>query len=214
MSSIISYILGRLINLTGIIIGLSFHEFAHAKASDLLGDPTPRLQGRTSLNPVAHIDPVGFLLLLLIGFGWGRPVQIDPRYYRHRRRDELIVSLAGVTMNLLIAVAAAGIMRLAYEAAGAPFFLGTSAGNIVWSILQGAVSINLVLMFFNLIPLPPLDGFGIITQIFRLDRKPWYTRFYQLGPMFLMIIILFQLTSYVISPAVSWTYSLIMGIFF
>ena len=117
-------------------------------------------------------------------------------------------------MNLLIAVAAAGIMRLAYEAAGAPFFLGTSAGNIVWSILQGAVSINLVLMFFNLIPLPPLDGFGIITQIFRLDRKPWYTRFYQLGPMFLMIIILFQLTSYVISPAVSWTYSLIMGIFF
>lgn len=214
MSSIISYILGRLIILPGIIIGLSFHEFAHAKASDLLGDPTPRLQGRTSLNPVAHIDPVGFLLLLLIGFGWGRPVQIDPRYYRHRRRDELIVSLAGVTMNLLIAVAAAGIMRLAYEAAGAPFFLGTSAGNIAWSILQGAVSINLVLMFFNLIPLPPLDGFGIITQIFRLDRKPWYTRFYQLGPMFLMIIILFQLTSYVISPAVSWTYSLIMGIFF
>ena len=214
MSSIISYILGRLIILPGIIIGLSFHEFAHAKASDLLGDPTPRLQGRTSLNPVAHIDPMGFLLLLLIGFGWGRPVQIDPRYYRHRRRDELIVSLAGVTMNLLIAVAAAGIMRLAYEVAGAPFFLGTSAGNIVWSILQGAVSINLVLMFFNLIPLPPLDGFGIITQIFRLDRKPWYTRFYQLGPMFLMIIILFQLTSYVISPAVSWTYSLIMGIFF
>ena len=100
MSSIISYILGRLIILPGIIIGLSFHEFAHAKASDLLGDPTPRLQGRTSLNPVAHIDPVGFLLLLLIGFGWGRPVQIDPRSYRHRRRDELSVSLAGVTMNL------------------------------------------------------------------------------------------------------------------
>lgn len=69
-------------------------------------------------------------------------------------------------------------------------------------------------MFFNLIPLPPLDGFGIITQIFRLDRKPWYGRFYQLGPMFLMIIILFHLTSYVISPAVSWTYSLIMSIFF
>lgn len=213
MSSIISYILGRLIILPGIIIGLSFHEFAHAKASDMLRDPTPRLQGRVSLNPAAHIDPVGFLLLLLIGFGWGKPVQIDPRYYRNRRRDELIVSLAGVAMNLLIAVAAAGIMRLAYES-GAPFFFGTSAGNLLWSILQGIVSINLVLMFFNLIPLPPLDGFGIITQIFRLDRKPWYGRFYQLGPMFLMIIILFQLTSYVISPAVSWTYSLIMGIFF
>ena len=213
MSSIISYILGRLIILPGIIIGLSFHEFAHAKASSVLGDPTPRLQGRVSLNPVSHIDPVGFLLLLLIGFGWGRPVQIDPRYYKHRRRDELIVSLAGVTMNLLIAVLTAGIMRLAYEA-GSPFLFGTSAGGILWSVLQSAVSINLVLMFFNLIPLPPLDGFGIITQIFRLDRKPWYGRFYQLGPMFLMIIILFHLTSYVISPAGSWTYSLIMSIFF
>lgn len=213
MSSIISYILGRLIILPGIIIGLSFHEFAHAKASSVLGDPTPRLQGRVSLNPVSHIDPVGFLLLLLIGFGWGRPVQIDPRYYKHRRRDELIVSLAGVTMNLLIAVLTAGIMRLAYEA-GAPFLFGTFSGRHSLECSSECGLHNLVLMFFNLIPLPPLDGFGIITQIFRLDRKPWYGRFYQLGPMFLMIIILFHLTSYVISPAVSWTYSLIMSIFF
>ena len=213
MSSITSYIIGRLVILPGIIIGLSFHEYAHAKASNLLGDPTPRLQGRVSLNPMAHIDPVGFLFLLLIGFGWGKPVQIDPRYYKHRRRDELIVALAGVTMNLLIAIVGMGIMRIAYGAA-APFLLGTQAGQIVGNVLSGMVSINLVLMFFNLIPLPPLDGFGIITQIFKLDRKPWYQRFYQLGPMFLMIIILFRLTSYVISPAVSWTYSLIWNIFF
>lgn len=213
MSSIASYIIGRLVILPGIIIGLSFHEYAHAKASNLLGDPTPRLQGRVSVNPAAHIDPIGFLFLLVIGFGWGKPVQIDPRYYKHRRRDELIVALAGVTMNLVIAVVFAGVMRLAYAAA-APFLFGTEAGQIVWSVLSGVVSINLVLMFFNLIPLPPLDGFGILTQIFKLDRKPWYQRFYQLGPMFLMIIILFRLTSYVISPAVSWTYSLIMNIFF
>lgn len=213
MSSIASYIIGRLVILPGIIIGLSFHEYAHAKASNLLGDPTPRLQGRVSVNPAAHIDPIGFLFLLVIGFGWGKPVQIDPRYYKHRRRDELIVALAGVTMNLVIAVVFAGVMRLAYTAA-APFLFGTEAGQIVWSVLSGVVSINLVLMFFNLVPLPPLDGFGILTQIFKLDRKPWYQRFYQLGPMFLMIIILFRLTSYVISPAVSWTYSLIMNIFF
>ncbi len=213
MSSITAYILGRLIILPGIIIGLAFHEFAHALASDRLGDPTPRLQGRVSLNPASHIDPIGFILLLLIGFGWGRPVQINPGYYKHRRRDELIVSLAGVVMNLAIAVAFAGIMRIAYGA-GASFLFGTNAGNIIWQVLASVVSMNLVLMFFNLIPLPPLDGFGIITQIFKLDRKPWYRRFYQLGPMFLMIIILFRVTSYVISPAVSWTYSLIMGIFF
>ena len=212
MSSITAYILGRLIILPGIIIGLAFHEFAHALASDRLGDPTPRLQGRVSLNPASHIDPIGFILLLLIGFGWGRPVQINPDYYKHRRRDELIVSLAGVVMNLAIAVAFAGIMRIAYGAGA------ISVRNKCRKYhLAGAgecSSMNLVLMFFNLIPLPPLDGFGIITQIFKLDRKPWYRRFYQLGPMFLMIIILFRVTSYVISPAVSWTYSLIMGIFF
>lgn len=213
MSSITSYILGRLLILPGIIIGLSFHEFAHAKASHMLGDPTPALQGRVSLNPAAHIDPIGFILLLLIGFGWGKPVMIDPRYYKHRRRDELIVALAGVTMNLVIAIAGAGILRLAYEAAGVSLF-SSSVGNIFLSVFQGLISINLVLMFFNLIPLPPLDGFGIATQIFRLDRKPWYLKFYQLGPMFLMFIILFNVTDYILSPAVSWTYSLIMGIFF
>ena len=97
-------ILTKLLMLPGIIIGLSFHEFAHAWMSDKLGDPTPRRQGRVTINPMAHIDPIGFLALLLVGFGWGKPVQIDPGYYKHRRRDEFLVGIAGVTMNLLIAV--------------------------------------------------------------------------------------------------------------
>ncbi len=213
MSSISSYIIGRLFILPGIIIGLSFHEFAHAKVSNLLGDPTPKIQGRVSLNPRAHIDPLGFLLLLLIGFGWGKPVQIDPRYYKHPRRDELLVSLAGVTMNLVVAIAGAAVLRI-ISAVSSQFLYETQGGNVVMQIMTGLISINLVMMFFNLIPLPPLDGFGIITQLFRLDSKPWYPRFYRLGPMFLMIIILLNLTSYVISPAVSWTYSLIMDLFF
>ena len=89
-------ILTKILMLPGIIIGLSFHEFAHAWVSDKLGDPTPRRQGRVTINPLAHIDWMGFLALLLVGFGWGKPVQIDPGYYKHRRRDEFLVGIAGV----------------------------------------------------------------------------------------------------------------------
>ena len=93
-----------LIMLPGIVIGLTFHEAAHGYVSYWLGDPTPKLQGRLSLNPARHIDPIGFVALLIAGFGWGEPVQINPAYYKHRRRDEFLVSIAGVTMNFLIAL--------------------------------------------------------------------------------------------------------------
>lgn len=212
MSGITDYILARLMILPGIIIGLSFHEFGHAFASMKLGDPTPKSQGRVSLNPAAHIDPIGFISLLLLGFGWGKPVQIDPRWYKHRRRDEIIVGLAGVTMNLLLAIAFTAIMSVFYRYAGS--FLSTGAGYIVLQMLIGVVQINLVLMVFNLLPVPPLDGFGIITQLFQLDRKPWYPRMYQLGPMILIILIVLNVTSLVLSPAVSWCYNMLINIFF
>ena len=98
----LSSLLDKLLLLPAIIIGLSVHEFAHAFVSDRLGDPLPRAQGRVTLNPLRHIDPIGFVMLLLCGFGWGVPVQIDPRYYKKRRRDEALVAVAGVTMNFKI----------------------------------------------------------------------------------------------------------------
>lgn len=212
MNSVMSYIIGRLIILPGIIVGLSFHEFGHAWVSKRLGDPTPSLQGRVSLNPAAHIDIVGFVCLLMLGFGWGKPVEINPSYYKHRRRDEMLVSFAGVFMNLVVAFASAAVMKIVYTAA--PQFIATSVGTVIWQILIGMLQINIVLMLFNLIPLPPLDGFGIITQIFKLDTKRWYPRFYQLGPMFLLLIIVFNLTDYILTPQVTWLYNFIMGIFF
>lgn len=212
MDSIADFIVGRLLIIPGILIGLSFHEFGHAFVSDRLGDPTPRMQGRVSLNPAAHIDPLGLLMLFIIGFGWGRPVQIDPQYYKHRRRDELLVSLAGVIMNLLLAICFMGVLRLFYQFAGE--FVASNVGAIVWQILIGVIQINLVLMFFNLIPLPPLDGFGIITQIFKLDRKSWYYSFYRMGPILLMVIIIFNITSWIIIPGVTFMYNLLSAIFF
>lgn len=212
MDSILGYIMDRIIILPGILIGLSFHEFAHAKVSSLLGDPTPKAQGRVSLNPVAHVDPIGFIALLLLGFGWGKPVQVNPGYYKKRRLGEILVSLAGVTMNLLIAIVGTAVMRLVFTFGYS--FINTGAGAVVWQILIGLVQINLVLMFFNLIPLPPLDGFNVVTQIFKLDQKDWYYKFYQLGPMFLLFIIVFNITSKIISPAVGWSYMLLINLFF
>ena len=194
-------ILTKILMLPGIIIGLSFHEFAHAWVSDRLGDPTPRRQGRVTINPLAHIDWMGFLALLLVGFGWGKPVQIDPGYYKHRRRDEFLVGIAGVTMNLLLAIAFSIPARAMLKA-----FSGPAVSDIVYNIyliVFYIVSINIVLMVFNLIPCPPLDGWGIITQIFRLDRYSWWYKVYQYGTWILLGLIVFNVTDLILTPLVS-----------
>ncbi len=189
----------ELLILPGIIIGLSFHEAAHALVSYKLGDPTPKLQGRVTLNPLAHIDPIGFITLLFIGFGWGVPVEIDPRYYKNRRGGELLVSLAGVTTNLIMAVVFALLFRLAANTISYDFYQG--AGQILLQLMLYVVYINLVLMIFNLIPVPPLDGFGVVTQIFHLERYDWYWKIYQYGQPILLVLIIFNIPSKIISPA-------------
>ena len=199
-------ILTKILMLPGIIIGLSFHEFAHAWVSDKLGDPTPRRQGRVTINPLAHIDWIGFLALLLVGFGWGKPVQIDPGYYKNRRRDEFLVSIAGVTMNLILAVIFSIPARAMVKA-----FSGAMASDLVYNIylmIFYIISINILPMIFNLIPCPPLDGWGIITQIFRLDRYSWWYKVYQYGTWILLALIVFNVTDLIITPLVS----LILGV--
>ena len=199
-------IMTKLLMLPGIIIGLSFHEFAHAWVSDKLGDPTPRRQGRVTINPLAHIDWIGFLTLLVVGFGWGKPVQIDPNYYKHRRRDEFLVAIAGVTMNLILAI----ILSIPAKLIAKTFSSGTSdlLYNI-YLIIFYAVMINLVLMIFNLIPCPPLDGWGIITQIFKLDRYSWWYKVYQYGTWILLALILTNVTDHIITPLVTMLLNLL-----
>jgi len=192
--------------LPGIILGLSFHEFAHAWVSDKLGDPTPRRQGRVTINPLAHIDWIGFLALLLVGFGWGKPVQIDPSYYKNKRRDEFLVSIAGVTMNLILAIIIsipAKLMIKTFTADASDLMYN------VYLILFYAVTINLVLMIFNLIPCPPLDGWGIITQLFGLDKYDWWYKVYQYGTWILLALIVTNLTDRIITPLVTMMINLI-----
>ena len=208
-----AWLMEELLMLPGIVIGLSFHEFGHAAASVLLGDPTPKQQGRLTLNPAAHMDIFGFVCLLFAGFGWGVPVEIDPRNYKHPRRDELIVSLAGVVMNFLTAVVFALLMRLmirgglvldeASQAADLP--------TILYDILRYVVQINVVLMVFNLLPCPPLDGFGILTQIFNLRKYRWYYPLYSNGGVILILLIFLRGVDLVLDPGIRIVWSWLMN---
>ena len=201
--SIGDWILQEILMLPGIIIGLSFHEFAHAFVSDKLGDPLPRIQGRVTLNPMAHIDFVGFVALLFVGFGWGRPVEIDPRNYKHPRRDEFLVAFAGVIMNLLVAFVFTLVLK-GYIAAVGYYAAPTGIQGTLYHIILYVIYINIALMIFNLIPIPPLDGFNIITQIFNLRRYRWWDKVYQYGYFILLLLILLNFTDRILTPGVQF----------
>ncbi len=203
------WIMSKLMMLPAILIGLCFHEFAHGAVSYMLGDPTPKLQGRLTLNPLAHIDFFGFFALIFAGFGWGKPVEIDPRYYKHRRRDEFLVAAAGVTMNLILAVLFAIIIKVIFMVN--PMFMAGRLGAIIIEILRNIIFINIVLMVFNLLPVPPLDGFGICSEIFNLRKYSWYYTLYNYGGLILMALVLFNITGLILSPIVGSIYSLIVN---
>ena len=205
----LDYIYHILIMMPGIIIGLSFHEFAHGYVSYKLGDPTPKYQGRLTLNPKAHFDPFGFLALVFMGFGWGIPVEINPSYYKHKRRDELLVAFAGVTMNLIIAIITAFIVKIVLYVN--PYIVEGSLMSIVINVLMGVVSINIILLVFNLIPIPPLDGFNVITQIFNLRGTKFYYTVYKNGFLILLVLLLFGIVDAVIGPAYYFIYSLLVN---
>lgn len=209
----IQWLMGEFMMLPGIIIGLAFHEFAHAKVAYKLGDPTPKMQGRVTINPLAHIDPVGLAALFFAGFGWGIPVQINPANFKNRRRDELMVSLAGVVMNLIVAVIFAIVAKLLYMTAG-PVFLSGSLGSTLWMMIMYVIQINLVLMIFNLIPCPPLDGFSIISEIFNIKHTQAYWTLYRYGNWILIALIIFGITSRIISPCVTFLFSLLSSFIF
>lgn len=207
--SFMDWLVKELLFLPAIIIGLSFHEFAHALAADRCGDDTPRLQGRLTISPAAHIDPLGFISLLFIHFGWGRPVEINPRNFGKPKRDEIIVGLAGVSMNLFLAILFGGVFKLFIVLA--PDFFLTSFGYQVGYMLMQIVWINVMLMLFNLLPIPPLDGFNVAAQVFNFRYKPVYYSMQQHSMLILMILIIFNVPSRILTTPLIVINHLIMG---
>ena len=152
--------------LPSLLLAITVHEFAHAWVSHRLGDPTPRYNERITLNPLAHVDPLGMITLLLFGFGWGKAVEIDPRYYRHQRQGVLLVSVAGPVSN----VAMAFVLMLGFVVLLT--LNPVLEGSFVMQLLQTAFSINIVLAVFNMLPVPPLDGSKVLASL--LPRKYAY----------------------------------------
>ena len=147
------------------VIGITVHEFAHAWVANRFGDPTAKMQGRVSLNPLDHLDPVGTILFLIIGFGWGKPVPTNPHYLRHRQ-DELKVAIAGIVANLLVATFLAIPLRIAMLKG----IVIDSNQTLVF--LKKLVEINVLLAAFNILPIPPLDGSHFIEYF--LDNEARY----------------------------------------
>lgn len=203
------YLLSRLLFLPGILLGISIHEFSHGYAAVRMGDNTPLLQGRITLNPIKHLDPMGFLCLLVFGFGWAKPVMINPRNFKNPIRDDAIVSLAGPLSNFLIAFLFTGLMKLAYM-----FLPYTLSNQIIFEVLRSTVHINLVLMVFNLLPVPPLDGHHILGSIGGPKVWNFYFKYREHLRFALLLLIIFRGIGRIIGPVINILYRLLISIFF
>ena len=216
-----SELLALLLTLPGVIIAITFHEFAHAFAADKLGDDTPRNQGRLTLNPLAHIDPFGFLMLIFVHFGWGKPVEINPRNFKRNRSmsaQEAIVALAGPLMNLILAIVLTIILFAIVTFA--PGFVLTTVGYLILIALRMAISVNIGLGVFNLVPLPPLDGSKILMHFLPYNAKNLFINNQQLFYVIFLVLWVTNLVSYIISPVINgvstgiyWLVSSLFGIF-
>lgn len=165
----------------GLIIGITVHEYAHAYIAYKCGDYTAKYEGRLSLNPLVHLDPLGTLFLFIVGFGWGKPVPINPSFF-HKKSDELKVAIAGIVANIIIALILAIPLRIA-TAMG--IFIDES---ITLQILNLIVELNLILAAFNLIPIPPLDGSHFVEYFLSEDGKASFQR---IGPFVLIGVLLY-----------------------
>ena len=217
LMSLMSYssfdLLALLLTLPAVIIAITFHEYAHAYAADKLGDDTPRMQGRLNLNPMSHIDPVGFMLLMFAGFGWGKPVQINPRNFnRNVRMDkgEAIVSVAGPLMNFAIAIVMAIISMIVYKVSSIDF-LDSGIGTIIDLLLMTIIRINIGLGVFNLIPLPPLDGSKIFINFMPYNVRRWILENSQIFYYIFLAIWITGLAGVIISPIINLLYSGLMN---
>ena len=195
-------------SLIALILAIDIHEFAHAWTADRLGDPTARLAGRLTLNPLSHLDPIGTLALFLVGFGWGRPVPFDPYNLRSPRRDSMIISLAGPTSNILLALVCSLLLHLLLLVFTGPviFFLA--------EFLRSLIIICITLAVFNLLPIYPLDGFKVVTGLLPTHKAKEWDSLSSYGLFFLIVLLLplpgGSILTKIISPIIGFLLSLFL----
>lgn len=194
-------VLDILYTLPAILIGLTVHEWAHAFAAYKIGDPTARNLGRMTLNPIAHIDLFGFLCLLLTGFGWAKPVPINPRNFKDYKRDEILVSLAGICTNLLTAF----LFILLFYIGMYKLNLYDNAAFV--NIFYAVVIVNLSLAVFNLLPLYPLDGSHVFECLLGHRMPRLFQFLHQYGQYILIILLITGLVGNLLGTVVSWLFN-------
>lgn len=204
------YLIDTLIWLPAILIGLTFHEYAHGKAAYMLGDDTAYHQGRLTLNPFPHIDWMGFFMLIIFKFGWAKPVQVNPLNFKNisMKQGMMLVSIAGPAMNMLIALVGLILLKFLLPMQGQDWV------NLLLPLLIPLVQINLILAAFNLIPVPPLDGSKILAGLLPDAGTRLMYSLEQYGPMLLLLLIVTGLTGKIIWPIVNFLYSLLYSIVF
>ncbi len=166
------------------LLAISVHESAHAYVAYRLGDPTAKNLGRITLNPIPHVDLFGFIALFIVHFGWAKPVPVNPANLKEPIRDGLWISLAGPASNFILAVLSAVVFRML-----APFLAYSGGGIFVLAMIQFSVALNIVLMVFNLFPLPPLDGFHILEGLVSYETYLKLQQLQSMGPMLLLGLI-------------------------
>ena len=181
-----------------ILFAITIHEFSHAATAEMLGDPTPRLAGRLSLNPIKHIDPIGFIMFFLVRFGWAKPVPINPYNFRDPVKGEMVVSFAGPASNILAAWLTASLIKIFPAIVLSSGYMHRALSDFIW--------INLALAVFNLIPVPPLDGSHILEPFIPYQ---WKRISEQYGFFILIFILIFPPTSYALFYAISFLFKLI-----
>ena len=199
------FLMNLIAGLPGIVIAMVVHEYAHARVAYALGDYTPRLQGRLTLNPAAHVDPIGLLMLFIVHFGWAKPVQINPMNFSNPRRDDILVSLAGPASNLITAFIALIILVLL-----AKFDFPFSEGTLL--VFNLIIIYNINFAIFNMLPIPPLDGSHILRNLLPYELARQYEYLERYSFIFLIIILMTPVLSYIFVPLQRLIFGIFQGI--
>lgn len=180
-----------------LLIAFTVHEFAHAYTAYKLGDSTAKNQGRLTLNPMQHLDPIGTIFIFLVGFGWARPVPVNRFHFKNPRLGGILVSLMGPVSNFALAIIGAGMMFL-FISTG----LAASLPHLVMDFLNLFIYLNVLLFVFNLLPLPPLDGYRIVEDLVPPSVRAKMTRYENYGSLIFIILVITPLGYYTIYPVI------------